>query len=310
MDNLSSGQFDNIRHLMECPDFRLLPGNISDPSLMEDILKECRMVFHLAAMVSVPESLRNPMACHAVNTTAFLNILQAAKTHKTPVVYASSSAVYGMGDDRPRKETDPTTPCSPYGASKLIDETYAAMAWQAWKVPSLGLRFFNVYGSRQNPDGEYSAVIAKFASRLQAGKAPVVHGDGSQVRDFIHVDDAVRALLAAATRVRKLGCAVVNVGSGRGTSIMELSNLMQRTFRCLVSPIMEPARPGDIRASVASTEKMVALLGVRTSITLEAGLKKAFQAFSADRERAHSLPVKDRRCIHRGTAPGREGPER
>jgi UDP-glucose 4-epimerase len=192
-----------------------------------------------------------------------------------------------------------------------MDETYASMAWQAWRVPSVGLRLFNVYGPRQDPNGEYSAVIAKFADRLRNGKAPVIHGDGRQVRDFIHVDDVVRAFLAAASRIKKIGCDAVNVGTGTGTSILQLSEVMQRVFRCRVTPIGESERAGDIRTSVANTEKMTSLLGIRPSVCLEAGLKRTFQGPDTPlREPVRSAPARRHRRPQRENLPEREGPGR
>ena len=225
-----------------------IEGDVRNGAILEELTEGVDALFHLAAMVSVPMSMEHPLLCHEQNVTPLLFILDIARRKGFSIAYASSSAVYGEGGAKPLKEDDLPAPQSPYGATKLIDEIYATMAHRAWKVRAVGLRLFNVYGPRQNPNGEYAAVIPRFIEALTLGKEVKIYGDGRQMRDFIFVRDVARAFIAAAERSHRLGGRVFNVASG-AVSINELYALISSITGATQTPIFEPPRLGDIRTA-------------------------------------------------------------
>ncbi len=272
-DNLSTGCRDNVSHL-KGRRFSFVEGDVTDSAILEELTEGIDALFHLAAMVSVPMSMEHPLSCHEQNVTPLLRLLDIARRKGFPIVYASSSAVYGEGGTKPLKEDDPPAPQSPYGATKLIDEIYASMAHRAWKVRAVGLRLFNVYGPRQNPNGEYAAVIPRFIEALTTGKEVKIYGDGRQMRDFIFVRDVARAFIAAAERSHKLGGRVFNVASGVAVSINELYALISSIIGVTQTPVFEPPRPGDIRYSAADVKNMKAELGLGEVTPLAEGLRE------------------------------------
>ncbi|MEA3283591.1 MAG: NAD-dependent epimerase/dehydratase family protein [Synergistota bacterium] len=272
LDDLSGTDGSNIEHL-EGKGVELYRGDIRDLALMERLQASVDGVFHLAAMVSVPRSVREPKECYEVNVTAFSDMLELLKDRPVPVVYASSAAIYGEGaDDGPRRETELPMPQSPYGASKAMDELVAAAASRCWGIPSVGLRFFNVYGPRQNPEGPYASVIPRFTTALLDGRAVTVFGDGEQTRDFIHVKDVARVMVRAAEEAQSIGGSVMNVGSGRRASVNEVYTLLSRLVPEKESPSFELERPGDIRHSFADLSRLRALMDLSSFRSLEDGI--------------------------------------
>lgn len=273
LDNFSSGPRANLRHLV--PDFRslvVIEGDVRDADAVQMAMHEVDYVLHEAALVSVPQSMVDPQTAHAVNVTGTLNVLMAAREANVKrVVLASSCAVYGDNDDLPLRETSVTKPMSPYAASKLMGEVYGQLFYRAYGLPTTCLRYFNVYGPRQNPDGDYAAVIPKFAQRMKAGQPPIIYGDGSQTRDFVHVSDIVRANLLACNRDEAIG-QIFNVASGCATSLLDLVEALNRLRAARLEPIFEPARAGDIRDSVGSSERIAAALGFKIETPLAIGL--------------------------------------
>jgi UDP-glucose 4-epimerase len=219
-------------------------------------------------------SMEHPLLCHEQNVTPLLRLLDIARIKGFPIAYASSSAVYGEGGTKPLKEDNPPPPQSPYGETNLIDEIYATMAHRVWKVRAVGLRLFNVYGPRQNTNGEYAAVIPRFIEALTTGKEVKIYGDGRQMRDFIFVRDVARAFITAAERSHKLGGRVFNVASGVAVSINELYALISSIIGVTQTPVFEPPRPGDIRYSVADVKNMKAELGLSKVTPLAEGLRE------------------------------------
>src|SRR3954470_17578008 len=284
LDDFSSGRREIAVLLSANPRFRMIEGSIADPSAVAKAIEGAKYVFHLAAIPSVPVSMNEPERTTAVNVGGTVNVLEAArKTGTERVVLACSCAAYGDGPEPPKHEELLVRPVSPYAAQKIACELYAQTYTTAYRLPCVALRFFNVYGPRQDPKSEYSAAIPRFVTRLLAGEPPIVFGDGLQTRDFVHVKDVVRACLLASTSERASG-AVVNVASGHSASLLELIALI----RAAVGPEAahlgiehRPARPGDVRASSADLTRARELLGFEPSIPLAEGLADVVRSFRA-----------------------------
>ena len=271
LDDLSTGQVANLP-----PGAELLRGDLGDPALLARGLRGARGVFHLAAAVSVELTIRDPLAAHRVNLAGTLALLDAARREgNRPVVLASSAAVYGDGGDRACAEDLLPAPISPYGADKLGAEHHARAMHAVHGLPSASLRFFNVYGPRQDSRSPYAGVISRFARNLREGRPHTIHGDGLQTRDFVYVGDVVRALLAAQDLLARAPQALLsNVCTGQATSLLDLAAALDR-LRGVITPIEHrPARPGDIRHSRGSPDRMHDLLGLRAATPLDEGLAR------------------------------------
>jgi UDP-glucose 4-epimerase len=235
--------------------------------------------FHLAAIASVQRCTEDWLGAHRVNLGGTIAVLDAARATRTPVVYASSAAVYGDSAVPPITEDAPARPLSAYGADKLGSELHARVAGHVFGVPSTGLRFFNVYGPRQDPSSPYSGVISIFCDRLRAGKTATIFGDGAQTRDFVFVGDVVRALLAAMMRADP-AAPVFNVCTGRPTSILALAHAVADTLGASPQLAFGPPRPGDIRESLGDPARAHAELGVRAEMSLLDGLAATLASLS------------------------------
>ncbi len=269
LDNFSTGKRANLAHLSEV---EVIHGDVRDASIVREATAGMDYVIHNAALVSVPQSMANPVVAHAVNATGTLNILQAAREFDVKrVVLASSCAVYGDKDDLPLRETSATKPMSPYAATKLIGEIYCQTFYRAYGVPTVCLRYFNIFGPRQDPNGEYAAVIAKFAPRMRNGQAPIIYGDGTQTRDFVHVSDVVRANLLVCERAEAIG-QIFNIASGRGVSLLELVDVLNKLLGTHLAAEIAPPRAGDIKHSRGDDGRIAALLGFRTTMPFAEGL--------------------------------------
>lgn len=269
LDNLSSGKRENSPSGAE-----LVIGEITDRALVGSCTDGMDGVFHLAAIASVDASRRDWLGSHAVNLTGTINVFDAARRDGRPgarVVYASSAAVYGDIAGVPATEADLPRPTNSYGADKLGSELHGRVASLLYQVPTVGLRLFNVYGPRQDPSSPYSGVISIFADRLRR-KAPVtILGDGSQVRDFVAVSDAVAFFMAAMAAEGAAG-EVFNVCTGRGTTILDLAHLMADRLGVAPELRMEPARPGDIRTSTGDPTRAARVLHCKARLSVRQGL--------------------------------------
>jgi UDP-glucose 4-epimerase len=273
LDDLSTGKRANLAAGAD-----LTVGDVADPATVARAMAGADGCFHLAAIASVQRGNEDWMGTHRVNLGGTIAVLDAARragggATAIPVVYASSAAIYGDLGNETATEAARPAPQTAYGADKLGSELHAAIAWHVHGVPTLGLRFFNVYGRRQDPSSPYSGVISIFADRI-AARAPVtLHGDGGQTRDFVHVSDVVAHLRAAmALLVETPGAAVLNVCTGRETSIAALANLLG-TLGGIAPEIRQgPARSGDIRRSVGDPARARARLGVSAETRLDDGL--------------------------------------
>ena len=289
LDDFSSGRRENVALLSAFPNFSLIEGSIADPQAVSRAIEGATWVFHLAAIPSVPLSMAEPERTNAVNVGGTVNVLEAARRNQVKrVVLACSCAAYGDGEEQPKHERLLVRPMSPYAAQKIACELYAQTYTRAYGVPCVALRFFNVYGPRQDPKSDYAAAIPRFATRLLSGTRPIVFGDGQQTRDFVHVSDVVAAMILA-TQSEKAPGEVINVGSGHSASLLELIQTLKQVIgpEAMKLEIEHQApRAGDLRASSADISKARALLGFTPRIQLAEGLAGVVESFRALIKRA------------------------
>lgn len=268
LDNLSSGHRANLPARHERLEF--VEGDITDAGVVDAAMTGVSHCLHLAAQVSVVASLEDPGDSAMQNVVGFVNVLHAAKLHDIQrLVYASSAAVYGKPDALPLGEDAARQQLSPYGLEKRIDEDYADLYARLYGISALGLRYFNVFGPRQDPASPYSGVIALFTDRIAGGKPLVVYGDGKQTRDFIYVGDVALANVAALQGSSTGAC---NIGTGQQVTLLELIEILSKLAGRTCPVEFAPPRDGDIRHSLAAIDKMKSELGVSAETTLEAGL--------------------------------------
>ncbi|GAF95769.1 unnamed protein product, partial [marine sediment metagenome] len=259
LDNLSTGRLSNMATFGEQIEF--IEGDLIDPSAVAAAVDRVDGIFHQAALASVPRSIEAPGETHAACVTGTVVLLDAARRAGVRrLVYAGSSSVYGNQPSSPKRETDLPRPISPYGAAKLAAEYYCQAFTATYPLETVSLRYFNVFGPRQDPDSPYAAVIPLFLIAMLAGRQPTIYGDGLQSRDFTFVADVVHANLLAIDAANVAG-RVVNVADGRSTSLLRLVELLNKLLGTDVQAIHAEARPGDIRESLADVTQARALLG-------------------------------------------------
>ncbi len=277
IDDLSTGSEKNLAHAMDR--IELTRGDIRDADTLERVMDGVEVVFHQAAMASVPRSIARPLLSNSVNIDGTLLVLETARQSGVRrVVYAASSSVYGETEVLPAVETLPATPLSPYALQKYTGEVYCRLYTELHGLETVSLRYFNVFGPRQNPDSDYAAVIPRFVTAALAGKAPVIYGDGEQTRDFIYVENAVQANLLAADADRASG-SVVNIAAGKRTSLNDLWKNIRRIVDTDVEPSYAAPREGDIRDSFADLALASDLLGYDPGIGLDEGLARTIASF-------------------------------
>ncbi|MBN2341082.1 MAG: SDR family oxidoreductase [Deltaproteobacteria bacterium] len=276
VDNFLTGKRENIASLRER--MRFVEGDIRDASLMNELCEGVDYVLHHAAMASVPWSMKEPMLCHEHNATGTLNVLLAARDAGVKkVVMAVTSAAYGNTETLPAHEALPTMALSPYGATKLIGEIYLQLFSTAYALPTVGLRYFNVFGKRQDPQSAYAAAIPIFAKKLIEGKAPTIFGDGEQTRDFVYIKDVVQANLKACTAPPSADGQVFNIGTGTQITVTDLIRYMSDLLDIHIAPDHVPERAGDVKHSVADITKAEQHLGYTPDYTVYEGLKEAIE---------------------------------
>jgi UDP-glucose 4-epimerase len=279
LDDLSTGKLENISHILRPTNQQteFIHGSITELPLLTKLFRGVDYVFHLAAIPSVPRSIENPRASHDANITGTLNVLLAARDAGVKkVVYASSSSVYGDTPTLPKREDMPPNPQSPYAVTKLAGEYYCQVFRQVYGLPTVCLRYFNVYGPRQDPNSQYAAVIPRFVHRAVNSKPPVIFGDGEQTRDFTFVKDTVEAtILAAETDAT----GVCNIGRGERISINRLAELVIKLVGNSVEPAHEEPRPGDIKHSLADISR-ARQFGYNPRYDLEEGLRQTILDFT------------------------------
>ena len=277
LDNFSNGKHANLNaDALATKQLTLVEGDVRDMASVEAAVAGVDAVLHLAAQVSVPRSVADPIESSTHNNAGFLNVLDAVRRHKVPrMVYASSAAVYGVPEALPLTESSAAKPQSPYGLEKFINDQYAALYRELYGVSSVGMRYFNVYGPRQDPKSPYAGVISKFAEGLETGRALRVFGDGSQTRDFIYVGDVARAnVLALQADVT----GVLNVGTGTSVTLLELIDAMKKAFDKPALVSHEAAATGDIAHSATSPVRLVQTLGWQPKTSFIQGLRALAEA--------------------------------
>jgi UDP-glucose 4-epimerase len=271
LDDFSTGKEDNLAPLSER--VHIHKGSITDPVALQSAVSGASHVFHLAAVASVQRSLEDPLASHSVCATGTLQVLNAARLARVRrVVYAASSSAYGSLEVGSRTENDPVSPLSPYAAAKLAGEHYCSAFWASYGLETVRLRFFNIFGPRQDAKSPYSGVIALFIAAMSAGKAPTVHGDGLQTRDFNYVANAVDALVRAA-QTPDAGGKVYNIGNGVSTTILDLVAQLNLLLGASIAPRFGPTRQGDVRHSLADISRAQTELGYEPSVSFLEGLR-------------------------------------
>jgi len=270
LDNLSGGSLANLETVKDRIEF--YENDIRQLDVLSKIAQGCDVIFHLAAVVAVQQTINDPVESAMVNDIGTVNVLEAARRNKVQrFVLASSCAVYGDDPRLPKKESMTPMPASPYAVHKLSAEHYARIYGELFGLKTASLRFFNVFGPRQDPSSPYSGVISIFMSRAISTQAPVIYGDGNQSRDFVYVKDVVKALMLAANSQDSAG-KVFNIGTGSNVTINRLWELIASLAGQPLAPDYEPARAGDILHSVASIQLAEALLNFKTDFSLEQGL--------------------------------------
>jgi len=272
LDDLSSGRRENLADVWNA--IRFIQGSVTDSDICRQAMERVDCALHQAAVTSVQSSVDHPLAAHEVNLTGTVNVLLAARDAGVRrVVFAGSTSAYGNPAQLPNCEDHPTRPQSPYAASKAAAEQYCRAFYATYGLETVVLRYFNVFGPRQNPNSQYAAVVPRFISAALRGERPIIYGDGRQTRDFVHVANVVYAnLLASQAAADRVAGEVFNVGSGRSISVNEL----WRRIRHLVGVDLEPEygqrRAGDVRDSVASVDRARDLIGYEPVVEFDAGL--------------------------------------
>jgi UDP-glucose 4-epimerase len=282
LDDLSTGKERNLAAVRGRVE--LIRGSITDPATVYKSVRGREVVYHLAALPSVARSIEEPLASHEVCATGTLNVLDAARREKVRrVVYAASSSAYGDTPGMVRTEDDPIAPLSPYAAAKLAGEHYCRCFSTVYGLETVRLRFFNIFGPRQDPRSPYSGVIALFTAALAEGRTPRIDGDGLQSRDFTYVANAVQAVLKAATAPAASG-RVYNVGIGANISVLDLVAELNRLLGTHIEPIHGPPRPGDVRHSQADISRARRDLGYEPAISFTEGLQRTLDAYLAEKK--------------------------
>lgn len=280
IDNLSTGRLENIRHLLD--DIEFIEADLRDQAATSRAVAGVEVVLHQAAIPSVAFSIQDPIGCAENNLTATLQLLLACRESGVRrFVYASSCAVYGNPETVPIPEGAEPAPLSPYAATKLTGEHYCQLFYRLYGLETVSLRYFNVYGPRQDPSSPYAAVIPKFIKSALARAPLVIYGDGEQSRDFVFVETVVEANLLACEK-EGVGGEVFNIGSGEGVSINRLVQLLREVINVEIEVRHAAPRPGDIRDSVADIQKVKLRLGFSPAISLQEGLRRSVAWFRGD----------------------------
>ena len=275
IDNLATGRWVNIEHLLDHPRVEFIEGSITDLDLLMETFPGADGIF--AAIPSVPRSVKDPLASNEANVTGTVSVLVAAKDCGVPaVVAASSSSVYGDTPVLPKHEGMVPNPLSPYAVTKFADECYGKVFSDLYGIRTVFLRYFNVFGPRQDPDSEYAAVIPKFITRLLTGKPPIIYGDGGQTRDFIFVGDVARANILA---MESNASGVFNIAGGRRISLNDLASILMEITGIHLQVLYEPPRPGDVRDSLADIARAQDAFGFSPDCTLDEGLRRTVAWF-------------------------------
>lgn len=286
-DNLATGSLKNLADFISHPSFEFIEGDIRQYNACLEACESIDVITHQAALGSVPRSVKDPLTTNEVNITGALNIFTAAKEKNIKrVIYAASSSTYGDHQGLPKVEDRIGNPLSPYAVTKYVNELYARVYASLYNVQFIGLRYFNIFGPRQNPQGPYAAVIPLFIKAILENKPPVINGDGSHSRDFTFVANAVQANIAAMFTERSEAVnEVYNVACGEQTSLLQLFDALKQEAGSSLNPAHGPDRPGDVKHSLADISKAKSLLGYNPSISVEEGLRTTFSWYKNNPDR-------------------------
>jgi len=281
LDNLSTGNRENISSFSDHPNFSFIEGDINDLQVCKDACRNIDFVSHQAALGSVPRSVKDPITSNQSNVDGFLNMLVAARDNKVKrFIFASSSSVYGNSQVLPKKEENTGNPLSPYAVTKKVNELYAEVFADIYGMQLIGLRYFNVFGPRQSPSGPYAAAIPLFLSAVLSNHSPCINGDGEQSRDFTFVENAVQANIRAFFYQNAKGASqVFNIAFGEQTTINQLFSCIKEISGSQLSAIYQPERPGDIKHSMADISKAANLLGYNPTLSVRQGLEITYNWF-------------------------------
>ncbi|MDF3079028.1 MAG: Vi polysaccharide biosynthesis protein VipB/TviC [Sphingobacteriaceae bacterium] len=282
LDNFSNGYRKNIEEFVSNPRFELIEGDIRDLNTCKEACKGVDYVSHQAALGSVPRSIKDPIITNEVNISGFLNMLVAVKEHKVKrMVYAASSSTYGDSQNLPKVEDVIGKPLSPYAVTKYVNELYADVFAKTYGTDTIGLRYFNVFGPKQDPDGAYAAVIPLFMKAVKEGRSAFINGDGEQSRDFTYIENVVQAnILSLFAQNSEAPNQIYNIAVGECITLNQLWNTINRIAGTHIEPIYREQRVGDVRNSLADIGKATALLGYDPKIRIEEGLKKLYYWFN------------------------------
>ncbi len=282
VDNLSTGRKENIEEFLQSPNFEFVEGDLTDLAIAQKAAIGIDVVLHQAAVPSVPRSIEDPLRSHNSNITATLNMLIASRDQKVKkFVYASSSSIYGDNPKLPKNEDFPIMPISPYALTKYAGERYAQIFYSIYGLPTICLRYFNVFGPKQNPNSQYAAVIPKFIIDILGKKKPIIYGNGEQSRDFTFVDNVVQANILAAESDKGFG-EVFNVACNQETSLNQLVALLEEIIGDRIGVEYKAARQGDVPHSRADISKAQAVLGYEPKIGIKEGLEKTVEWLKKD----------------------------
>jgi len=275
LDDLSSGKEENLAEIRNKITF--IKGSITDIEIVQKAMQQAEFVIHLAARTSVPRSVKDPVDTNRINVDGTVNVLVAARDNKVKrVVYAASSSAYGETPTLPKKEDMQPVPISPYGVSKYVGELYAQAFHRCYGLECVSLRYFNIFGLRQDPDSPYSGVLSRFAKAFLAGEPPTIFGDGEQTRDFTYVENAVQANLLACEAAGASG-KVFNVGTGYRVSLNQTLEILRRISGKHLEAKYEAPREGDIRDSLAEIGSAKEQLGYEPAVLFEEGLERTYE---------------------------------
>ena len=279
LDDFSTGKRENLIFDKDYPSSEVIEGDIRDFSTCQKAVKGIEYVFHQAALPSVQRSIEDPETSNAINVGGTLNILLAAREEKVKrVIYASSSSVYGDTPTLPKHEEMPPDPLSPYALQKYIGEQYCRLFYQLYGLDTISLRYFNIFGPKQDPNSLYSAVIPKFIDALLQGRPPIIFGDGEQSRDFTYIENVVQANLLAMSAEHLHGEAI-NIACGKRISLNQLLNVLKEILGSKLSPIYQEPRKGDVKHSLADIRKGKEIINYEPIVGIEIGLKKTVEFF-------------------------------
>ena len=287
LDDFATGRAENLEAALRTrpghtPEPEVVRGDIRDPAIVRRAMHGASYVLHQAALPSVKRSVEDPMSTHEVNVTGTLNLLVAARDAGVQrFVYASSSSVYGDSPTLPKQESMTLSPLSPYAVSKLSGEHYCRVFHALYGLETIALRYFNVFGPRQDPTSQYAAVVPNFVTAALAGRPPIVHGDGLQSRDFTYVDNAVDANLKACAAPAAAVGRAYNVACGSAATLLDLLRVLERLTGSTIRPVYDSPRPGDVRHSLAAIDEARVWLRYEPTIDLEEGLRRTIEAYRA-----------------------------